>query len=138
MANGTSKLAFSEYFGWRMRVKWWKTAKKYTHVSRAIAVMHADMHDCNRVACPMTEHHPWPNTENNHYWAGVGLVNKDSPMAGHMLSYHRLLGNEKLRFAFFIVPTSDIGFMFGHGSIREFLYKYFVHLFSGRSLLMKV
>jgi hypothetical protein len=62
----------------------------------------------------------------------------DGPMAGHMLSYHRMLGDEKLRLAFFIIPTSDIGFMFGHGSIREFLYKYFVHLFSGRSLLIDV
>ncbi len=60
-------------------------------------------------------------------------------MAGHMLSYHRMLGDKKLCLAFFIVPTSVIGFMFGgHGSIREFLYEYFDHLFSGRSLLMKV
>ncbi len=59
-------------------------------------------------------------------------------MAGHMLSYHRMLGDKKLRLAFFIVPTSVIGFMFGHWNIREFLYEYFVHLFSGRSLLMKV
>jgi hypothetical protein len=59
-------------------------------------------------------------------------------MAGHMLSYHRMLDDKKLCLAFFIVPTNDIGFVFGHGSIRELLYKYFVHLFSGRSLLIKV
>ncbi len=59
-------------------------------------------------------------------------------MAGHMLPYHSMLGDKKLCLAFLIIPTSDIGFMFGHGSIREFLYKYFVHLFSGRSLLIHV
>jgi hypothetical protein len=59
-------------------------------------------------------------------------------MAFHMLPYHRMLGDKKLRLAFFIVPTSDIEFMFGHGSIREFLYKDFVHLLSERCLLMKV
>ncbi len=56
-------------------------------------------------------------------------------MAGHMLPYHSMLGDKKLCLAFLIIPTSDIGFMFGHGSIREFLYKYFVHLFSGRSFV---
>jgi hypothetical protein len=47
-------------------------------------------------------------------------------MAGHMLSYHQMLGDKKFCLASFIVPTSDIRFMFGHGSIREFLYKSFV------------
>jgi hypothetical protein len=32
-----------------------------------------------------------------------------------------MLGDKKLRLAFFIVPTSDIQFMFGHGSVGEFL-----------------
>jgi hypothetical protein len=41
----------------------------------------------------MTEHHPWPNTENNQYWGGGGgLPNKDGPMAGHMLSYKKMVG----------------------------------------------
>ncbi len=46
-------------------------------------------------------------------------------MAGHMLSYHRMLDDKKLRLAFFIIPTSDIGFMFGHGNIREFFIQIF-------------
>jgi hypothetical protein len=49
-----------------------------------------------------------------------------------------MLGDKKLCLAFFIVPTSDIEFMFGHGSIKEFLYKDFIHLLSERCLLMKV
>jgi hypothetical protein len=49
-----------------------------------------------------------------------------------------MLGEKKICLAFFIIPTSDIGFMFGHGSIKEFLYKSFVHLFSGKSLFTKV
>jgi hypothetical protein len=38
---------------------------------------------------------------------------------------------------FFIVPTSYIEFMFGHGSIKKKLYKDFVHLSSGSCLVMK-
>jgi hypothetical protein len=56
---------------------------------------------------------------------GCCLANKDGPMAGHMLSYHRMLDDKKLRLAFFIIPTSDIGFMFGHGNIREFFIQIF-------------
>jgi len=67
-----------------------------------------------------------------------GLANKDGPMAVHMLPYHRMLLDKKLCLKFFIVPTSDIEFMFGHGSIKEFLYKDFIHLLSERCLLMKV
>jgi hypothetical protein len=59
-------------------------------------------------------------------------------MAVHMLPYHQMFGDKKLCLAFFIVPTSDIEFMFGHGSIRKILCKDFVHLFNGRCLLMKV
>jgi hypothetical protein len=54
-----------------------------------------------------------------------------------MLSYHQTLGDKKLRLAFFIVPTSDIQFMFGHGNVKEFLKGDFVHLSSGRCLVMK-
>jgi hypothetical protein len=67
-----------------------------------------------------------------------GLANKDGPMADHMLPYHQMFGNKKLHLAFFIIPTSGIEFMFGHANVREFLYKDFVHLSSGRCLLMKV
>jgi hypothetical protein len=35
-----------------------------------------------------------------------------------MLPYHRTLGDKKLCLAFFIVPNSDIQFMFGHGSVN--------------------
>jgi hypothetical protein len=55
-----------------------------------------------------------------------GLANKDGPMVVHMLPYHRMFGDKKLRLAFFIVPTSGIEFMFGHVNVRE-LYKDFVH-----------
>jgi hypothetical protein len=48
-----------------------------------------------------------------------------------------MFGDKKLHLAFFIVPTIDIQFMFGHGSVKEFLYKDFVHLSSGRCLVMK-
>jgi hypothetical protein len=34
-----------------------------------------------------------------------------------MLPYHQTIGDKQ----FFIVPTNDIQFMFGHGSVREFL-----------------
>jgi hypothetical protein len=52
---------------------------------------------------------------------GGGVSNKDCPIGVHMLPYHRTLGDKKLCLAFFIVPTSDIQVMFGHGSVREFL-----------------
>jgi hypothetical protein len=38
-----------------------------------------------------------------------------------MLPYHQMLGDKKLCLAFFIVPTNDILFMFGHGNVIEFL-----------------
>jgi hypothetical protein len=66
------------------------------------------------------------------------LTNKDGPMVVHMLPYHQTFGDKKLCLAFFIIPTDDIEFMFGHGSIKKNLYKAFVHLFNGRCLLMKV
>jgi len=50
-----------------------------------------------------------------------GLANKDYPIGVHMLPYHQTLGDKRLCLAFFIVPTNDIQFMFGHGSVREFL-----------------
>jgi hypothetical protein len=59
-------------------------------------------------------------------------------MAVHMLPYHQMLGDKKLCLAFFIISINDIEFMFGHGSVRNFLYKDFFHLFSERCLLMKV
>jgi len=68
---------------------------------------------------------------------GRGLANKDCPIGVHMFPYHRTLGDKKLRLAFFIAPTNDIQFMFGHGSGREFLQRDFVHLSSGTCLVMK-
>jgi hypothetical protein len=50
-----------------------------------------------------------------------GLANKDCPIGVHMLPYHQTLGDKRLCLAFFIVPTNGIQFMFGHGSVREFL-----------------
>jgi hypothetical protein len=58
-------------------------------------------------------------------------------MGVHMLPYQRTFGDKKLCSTFFIVPTSDIKFTFGHESVKEFLYKDFVHLSSGRFLVMK-
>jgi hypothetical protein len=59
-----------------------------------------------------------------------GLRNKDGPMVVHMLPYHRTFGDKKICLAFFIIPTNDIEFMFGHGSMKKYLYKDFVHIFS--------
>jgi hypothetical protein len=58
-------------------------------------------------------------------------------MGVHLSPYHRMFGDKKLHLAFFIVPTIDIQFMFGHGSVKKNLYKDFVHLSSGRCLVMK-
>jgi hypothetical protein len=58
-------------------------------------------------------------------------------MGVHLLPYHLIYGDKKLCLAFFIIPTSDIQFMFGHGSVKEFLYKTFGHLSNGRCLVMK-
>ncbi len=58
-------------------------------------------------------------------------------MGVHLLPYHRMFGDKQLCLTFFIIPTNDIQFMFGHGSVKEYLYKDFVHLSSGRCLVMK-
>jgi hypothetical protein len=57
-------------------------------------------------------------------------MGEDGPMAIHMLPYHRTLGDKRMSLAFFIIPTNDIEFMFGHGSIKKNLYKDFVQLSS--------
>ncbi len=57
-----------------------------------------------RVACPMIKHHPM--IEHPKESRGGGLANKDCPIGVHMLSYHRTLGDEKLRLAFFIVSSN--------------------------------
>jgi hypothetical protein len=40
-------------------------------------------------------------------------------MAIRMLPYHRMLGDKKMSLTFFIVPTNDIEFICGHGSIKK-------------------
>jgi hypothetical protein len=40
-------------------------------------------------------------------------------MAIRMLPYHQMLGDKKMSLAFFIVSTSDIEFIYGHGSIKK-------------------
>ncbi len=63
-------------------------------------------------------HHPLPNTQNI-IKEGRSLANKNGPMAIRMLPYHQMLGDKKTSLAFFIVPTNDIEFICGHGSIKK-------------------
>jgi len=61
-----------------------------------------------------------------------GLTNKDGPLVVHMLPYHQTLGDKKLCLAFFIIPTNDIEFMFGRGSIKKIYTKLlFIYLMEG-------
>jgi hypothetical protein len=50
--------------------------------------------------------------------------------------YCRTPGDIKLCLAFLIVPTNDLRLMFGHGNVRKFLYKKYVHLFGARCLVI--
>ncbi len=47
-----------------------------------------------------------------------GSTNEDLLMAICILPYHRTPNDIKLCIAFLIVPTNDLGLMFGHGNVR--------------------
>jgi hypothetical protein len=49
---------------------------------------------------------------------GGGSTNEDHLMAICILPYHRMPSDMKLCLAFLIVPTNNLGLMFGHGNAR--------------------